>query len=105
MSNNSFFDKKGRYEIKPVTLETIDRVVRDYFDKKLNITVQTEIDKKKVSVLFASGERWKLSRDDLRDENGTLILPLISIRRTNIDRTPRFQCYGSRSTIHYSQGK
>lgn len=105
MSNNSFFDKKGRYELKPVTIETIDRAVRDYFDKKLNITVETENDKKKVSVMFATGERWKLSKEDLRDENGTLILPLISISRTNIDRTPRNGCNGARSALHYSQNK
>jgi len=86
--NNSFFGKDGRYPLKNVTLEVIDRAVVDYFDKKLNITVESEIDRKKAKVMFATGERWKLTREDLRDENGTLILPLISIKRTNIDRTP-----------------
>ncbi len=69
MSNNNYNDKKGRYEIKPVTLETVDRAVRDYFDKKLNITVDSETTRKKVATIFATGERWKLTRDNLRDEN------------------------------------
>jgi hypothetical protein len=69
MSNNSYFDKDGRYQIKPVTLETVDRAVRDYFDKNLNITVDTETTRKKVATTFATGERWKFTRDNLRDEN------------------------------------
>jgi hypothetical protein len=69
MSNNSFFDKDGRMAIKPVTLETVDRAVKDYFDKKLNITVDTETTRKKVFTMFATGERWKLTRDNIRDEN------------------------------------
>lgn len=50
--------------------------------------VETERGRKKASIMFATGERWKLTRDDLRDENGILILPLISLKRVNIDRTP-----------------
>ena len=88
--NNAYGDKKGRYDIKPVTLETVDQAVVDYFDKRLKTTVETERGRAKVSTIFATGERWKLIRDNkgLRDENGTLILPLISVVRTNIDRTP-----------------
>lgn len=69
MANNSYFDKDGRYSIKPVTLETVDRAVKDYFDKNLNVTVDTETTRKKVNTIFATGERWKLTRDNLRDEN------------------------------------
>jgi hypothetical protein len=90
MSNNAYNDAKGSYSIKPVTLEVVDQAIVDYFDKRLSTTVDTERGRVKVPVIFASGERWKLIRDNkgLRDENGTLILPLISVRRTNIDRTP-----------------
>lgn len=90
MVNNAYNDKKGRYEVKKVTLETVDRAVRDYFDKRLSVSVDTEREKVKVPVVFATGERWKLVRDNkgLRDQNGTLILPLITIRRMRIDRTP-----------------
>lgn len=90
MANNNFKDKKGIYEIKPVTLETVDKAVYDFFDKRLALSVDDGKGRKKASVILASGERWKLSRDnkDLRDANGTLILPLVSIKRINIDRTP-----------------
>jgi hypothetical protein len=89
--NNRYDDKKGRYEIKPTTIETVDQAVYDYFDKKLAIRAETEKGRKRVQCIFATGERWKLIRkNNFRDENGTLILPLISIRRFDIDRTPGF---------------
>lgn len=98
--NNAYNDKKGRYDIKPVTLETVDQAVVDYFDKKLDTTV--EVDdvthrRSKVPVIFATPERWKLIRDNkgLRDQNGTLVLPLISIRRVNINRTPGMSAMGT----------
>ena len=89
--NNKYGDKKGRYEIKPVTIETVDGAVVDYFDKTLAPKVDTERGREKVLVLWALGERWKLIRKDkFRDANGTLILPIISIKRIEIDRTPGF---------------
>lgn len=95
--NNRYSDKKGRYEIKPVTIKTVDQAAVDYFDKRLNIHVETGTEKRtKVPVIYATGERWALIRDNkgLRDDNGTLILPLISIRRTLIDRTPGTHALG-----------
>lgn len=92
MANNRYQDKKGRYEIQPVTVETVDGAVLDYFDKRITLSVETERGRNKVPVVFATGERWKLIKDrkGLRDDNGTLILPLLTIRRTSIDRTPGF---------------
>ena len=96
MPNNVYNDASGRYSIKNVTLQTVDSAVRDYFDKKISISVDTEKGRNKVPVIFAAGERWKMIRDNkgLRDENGTLILPVIAIRRTNIDRTPGMRALG-----------
>jgi hypothetical protein len=96
MVNNAFEDKNGRYSVKPVTLETVDQAVVDYFDKELSITTDTDKGRTKIPIIFASGERWKLIRDNkgLRDENGTLILPLIAISRTNVDRTPGMRSMG-----------
>jgi hypothetical protein len=91
MVNNFYNDKSGRYEIGTVTIETVDQAAVDYFDKKLDVHVNAERSRKKVPVMFASGERWKLIRKNkFRDENGTLILPIISVRRVDIDRTPGF---------------
>jgi hypothetical protein len=90
--NNNYPKKVGRYEVKPVTIETVDQAVYDYFDKKLNVQVDSADGRKKVPVMFATGERWKLMREKkgVRDDNGSLILPLISIQRMDIDRTPGF---------------
>ena len=60
--NNFYNDKKGNTEIPLVTLETIDRVVKGYFNDKLNISVESEGGRKKAAVIFASGERWKMRK-------------------------------------------
>ena len=92
MVNNLYKDKKGRYEIKTIKIEHVDGAVFDYFDKKLAPTVEKEsaegtLYSAKVMVEFAAGERWALIRKNkFRDEKGTLILPIISIRRTDISR-------------------
>jgi hypothetical protein len=93
MVNNFYNDKKGSYDIGAVSIETVDQAIYDYFDKKLNVTVDVNNDsRKKVPVIYATGERWSMIRDQkgIRDENGTLILPLITVQRLNIDRTPGF---------------
>lgn len=93
MSNNSRNEKKGVYEIEQVTIRTVDQAVKDYFEKKLAISVDGgDQGRKKVPVIFASPERWKAIRDGggHRDTNGTLILPLISVYRRNINRDRGF---------------
>ncbi len=96
MANPNFPGKAGRYEIKPVTIETVDQAVFDYFDKKIRLSVDASGVNKKVPILFATGERWKTVREKkgIRDENKTLILPLLTIQRLDIDRTPGFNSFG-----------
>jgi len=89
--NNRYNDKKGRYEIKPVTIETVDQAVFDYFDKVLDLRVDVQRGREKVAIMYATGERWALIRKNkFRDKNGTLILPIVSIKRSDIDREPGF---------------
>lgn len=91
MVNNKYQDKKGRYEINTVEIEDVDSAVFDYFDKKLALTVEGADGRRKVPVTYASGERWKLIRkNNFRDEHGTVVLPIISVNRINIDKTPGF---------------
>lgn len=93
MANNAFDEKTGRYDIDTVTIRTVDQAVVDYFDKKIAISVDGgEETRNKVPIIFASPERWKAVRegDGYRDDNGTLILPLISVRRANMERTRGF---------------
>lgn len=71
-----------------VTIESIDRAIKDWFDRSVDVRVKSPNGElKKVSVIFSQGERWSVgrSRQTFRDENGVLILPVISIRRTSMD--------------------
>jgi len=75
---------------RSITIRDVDESVRNWFRDRVDIHVKTPTDElKKVPVLFASGERWATNRDKrgIRDKNGLLILPLISIRRTSMERT------------------
>ena len=89
--NNRFLDKEGTYPIKEVNIRSVDSAVVDYFNKTLKLHVNNPSGRKKVESLFSTGERWALIRkNNFRDENGTLILPIISIKRNSIDRTRGF---------------
>lgn len=88
--------------LKPVdyrttTLEDIDRAIRDWFDKTVNARVKTPQEElHKVPVIFSSGERWSTGRTKqaFRDENGVLILPIISVRRVSIEPDPSKMALG-----------
>jgi len=72
-----------------VTIEDVDQSVYDWMDKIVNAYVQhPSKELRKVPVIFSSGERWASARDrkGIRDSKGILILPLISVRRTTINR-------------------
>lgn len=77
------------FTIPACGIEDVDRALFQLFDK--DIIFETERggnDPEKVPVIFATGERFALvkKRRALRDNNGILILPLISIRRTGIEQ-------------------
>ena len=75
----------------PITIRTVDQAVKDWFDKTVAAIVKTnDGDSKPVPTIFSQGERWAIGRTKgaLRDENGVLMLPVISIRRTAIDPDP-----------------
>jgi hypothetical protein len=84
-------DKKGtEIPFAPSTIETIDGAMLNYIDRDLDLRVQSSSGFKKVPVIWASAERaFQTKRDaGIRDKEGTLILPLISIERTGIDKSP-----------------
>jgi len=81
-----------------ITLETIDQAIKDWFD----LTVDSHVnfpngERKKVAVGFSSGERWITARQKkgVRDNNGVLILPIVSIRRSGIEPTPSMSALGT----------
>ena len=71
-------------------IEDIDRAVFNLFDKKLNFQITQKNKISKIPVVFAAGERFALTRrkNPIRDKNNTLILPLISIMRGDINFSP-----------------
>ncbi len=73
---------------RSIKIEDIDRGVKRWFDSVLDARVSSDQgDRRKVTVKFASGERWVAAADQqgIRDRDGRLILPIIQIHRTEID--------------------
>jgi hypothetical protein len=83
-------DKVQRVEFGDSSLETIDKAVLKYVNERLDISVDTNEGFKKVPVLWVTAERaYQLKHNkDLRDSQETLILPLITINRTSIEKNP-----------------
>jgi hypothetical protein len=80
-----------------ITIETVDQAIFDWFEYDVDAHVETPTQEiKKVPIIFASGERWATARDQrgLRDKNGLLILPIVSIRRTGLDRSRNMSSLG-----------
>jgi hypothetical protein len=70
-------------------LEDVDRALFNLFDSDLPLVYRIKDGStKKVPVIFATGERFAITRrkEPLRDKNGALILPLITITRSNIEQ-------------------
>ena len=86
-------DKLHEIELMPSTLETIDRAMLDFIDEELNLSVGTNEGFKKVPVLWVTAERaYQLKQNkDIRDSEETLILPLITINRSNVTKEPDFR--------------
>lgn len=70
-------------------LEDVDRALFDLFNKDLPLMYEMKDGStKRVPVIFATGERFAITRrkEPLRDKNGALILPLVTISRTGIEQ-------------------
>ncbi len=93
---------------EPSTLETIDYSVYDFIDKELDIFCTTNKGFKKVPVIWQASERaFQIKNDkDLRDDNGTLIFPMISIARTGFEKslTDKGVFYGNIYPINDAKG-
>ena len=78
------------FNMPSIGIEDIDRAVFTLFDKTLNFNVTYQGETTKVPVIFATGERFALTRRDspIRDNNNALILPMISIMRQDLDFSP-----------------
>lgn len=72
-------------------IEDVDSALFNLFDKEIFPESMISADKtsKKVPVLFAAGEKWALLKNGrpLRDRNSSLILPLVTIMRTELNQS------------------
>jgi hypothetical protein len=87
------------------TIETIDRALVTWLKSDLELGAFTNEGWKRVPVLWQAPERaYQVKHDkSLRDDNGALILPLISVERTQIVKDP--QRKGSFQAQIYSKNK
>jgi len=77
------------FEIPSCGIEDVDRSLFECFEKEIRLEVEEDIGKsQKVPTIFAAGERWSMLKNGkaIRDNNGTLILPLLTIRRIGIEQ-------------------
>ncbi len=77
----------------PSTLETIDVALFEYIDKGLDIHTKTNKGWKKAPVIWVSSERaFQIKNNkELRDSNGNLRLPIVTIERTSVVKDPNFK--------------
>lgn len=76
------------FPIEPSTIETIDTAMFNWLDKELNLFSTTGKGWQKTPVIWVLGERThqvKSSRE-LRDSQGTFILPVITVERSSITK-------------------
>jgi hypothetical protein len=110
MSHNMAEKLKKGYEgtnvpddvyIPPVGIEDIDRAIFELFNVRLAFETKVNSQTTRVPVIFASGERFALTRRDnpLRDKNNVLILPLISIKRGSIGHKTQADVFGTAISI------
>lgn len=77
----------------PSTIETIDVALYNWINEEVNPYVTTNKGWEKVKIRWVSGERsWQFKADrDIRDSNGRLILPIITIKRRDMRKDPNMK--------------
>ena len=72
-----------------ITLKDIDGAIMSYIKNVIKPTVQEANEQVKVTVMYGNEERWVAvrKRGVLRDKNGSLILPLIMLKRTAVEKS------------------
>jgi hypothetical protein len=77
------------FSIPECTIEDVDKAVFKLFDKDLNLAIEHRGQQQNIPCIFATGERFALVKrlKPIRDDDGAIILPLISIRRTGMSQS------------------
>jgi len=81
-------DRLEEVTLQPSGLETIDRAMWNFVDVELDLYLESNEGFKKVPVLWTTAERAFQTKDnkELRDPSGALVLPLITVARTSVNK-------------------
>ena len=84
---------KEFFPSKPCTIETIDTGFVEHLQNEFNIHVFTNSGFRKVPVIWVGAERAFQTKADasLRDTAGKLILPIMTVQRTGMQKDPSFK--------------
>jgi len=76
------------FTIPSCGIEDVDIAMFNLFNKDIPLVVSSENTIIPVKIIFAAGEKWAMikKKKDIRDRNGRLILPLITIGRSLIEQ-------------------
>ena len=92
----------------PSTLETVDYAIYDYMNDNINFHVTTNKGFEKVPIIWVSSERSFQIKDrkELRDAEGSIIMPVITIERASVSKDPnnRGSRYGDQFITQDAQG-
>lgn len=86
---DDFFDQR-EIPFEPSSIETVDMATYKWLKETMNIHTKTNQGWKKTPVVWVSTERARNTKDikELRDKNGHVILPIITLNRTGIEKNP-----------------
>ena len=86
--SRTFIPGKDYTKNYSITLKDIDTAVLGHIKNVIKPKVQEANENIDVTVMYGNEERWKSvrKRGVMRDRNGSIILPLIMLRITNIER-------------------
>ena len=90
MPVNQKLERLKKIPFEPSKIETIDAAMYNFLEQELDLSTTTNKGWTKAPVIWASAERMFQSKKDdrVRDNKGTLILPLITVERTNVVKSP-----------------
>jgi len=92
--NRGFDTKPIEGVTAPVTvgLHTIDSAILKYLQEKIKPVVTQDNKQIQVPVIYGNPERWKSVQQDgaIRDKNGKILLPIIMVRRTGMEKNTIF---------------
>jgi hypothetical protein len=75
-----------------IGLYTVDSVILNHLQRKIKPVVSQDNKQIQVPVIYGNPERWKSVQLDgeIRDKNGKILLPIIMIRRTSMQKGTLF---------------